>query len=230
MAADAPGDHDRITRRFDGAYGSIYDAVVSRPVALRGVSFALGADNVLPRIPALVQQAFADAPGEPLLDVPCGAFGSLAHGATVDRAGTVVGLDLAEEMLARARARVREISTPFAIDVVHGDALDLPFDDASFGAVLSINGLHCMPDHVAFVHSVARVLRPGGTFTLTTLVDRPSLLSRTVNGAFHRAHVLPGPPPTPTRLDKLLDDAGLAITERIDGRVFVARRCLRRSA
>lgn len=220
--------HDRIRHRFDGAYGAIYDGLISRPAGLRAVSVAFGMDRVLVAIPRLVRAAYGDAPDEQLLDVPCGAFGSLAHGAEVEREADVVGVDLADVMLERARRRIRAIAPPFSVRPVHGDALDLPFEVASFGAALSINGLHCLPDHARFAQSVARVLRPGATFTLTTLVDRGTLHSRGVNAAFERAHVLPVAPPAVDELDALLDAAGFGITEAIDGRVFVARRCVRR--
>lgn len=219
---------DRIRRRFDGAYGTIYDGLVSRPAGLRLLSVAFGMDRVLLEIPRLVRAAYSDAPDERLLDVPCGAFGSLAHGARVQRSGRVIGVDLAEEMLARAGRRIANANVPYTIEARRHDALDIPFEDASFGAALSINGLHCLPDHARFARSVARVLRPGGTFTLTTLVDRGSLHSRGVNAVFERAHVLPTTPPTIDALDALLDAAGLDVAEAIDGRVFVARRCVRR--
>ena len=223
-----PHPIDNVRRRFDGAYGAIYDGLVSRPAGLRAVSAAFGFDRVLVEIPRLVRAAYGDAPGEELLDVPCGAFGSLAHGAEVARSADVVGVDLAEVMLDRARTRIRELAPAFSVRPVHGDALDLPFDDASFGAALSINGLHCLPDHAGFARSVARVLRPGGTFTLTTLVDRGTLHSRGVNAAFTRAHVLPRTPPRVEVLDDLLDAAGFDVTEALEGRVFVARRLVRR--
>ncbi len=219
---------DRIRRRFDGSYGAFYDAIVSRPVGLRALSVAFGFDQVLIEVPRLVQAAYADAPDEPLLDVPCGALGSLAHGHKVERDAEVVGVDLAEGMLDRAKVRVRDLAPPFQVRTVHADALAPPFDDGSFGAALSINGLHCLPDHARFAQSVARILRPGGTFTLTTLVDHGSLHSRSVNAAFQRAHVLPVPPPTAEALDAMLDDAGFDVVDAVDGRVFVARRVIRR--
>jgi ubiquinone/menaquinone biosynthesis C-methylase UbiE len=221
---------DRIRRRFDGSYGVLYDGLVSRPAGLRMLSVAFGFDQVLVAIPRLVRDACGDAPAERLLDVPCGAFGSLAHGAGMERTGEVVGIDLAETMVSRARARVGTMAggLDFPVRVERGDALHLPFEDASFGAALSVNGLHCMPDHARFLAEVARVMRPGGSFTLTTLVDRGSLHSRSVNGALTRAHVLPGTPPSVEALDAMLDAAGFGVDERLDGRLFVARRCVRR--
>ncbi|MCW2921434.1 MAG: Ubiquinone/menaquinone biosynthesis methyl transferase [Thermoleophilia bacterium] len=217
-----------IQRRFDGAYGALYDGVVSRPAGLRVVSIGFGFDTVLPEIPRLVRAAYADAPTQPLLDVPCGAFGSLAHGAEVAREADVVGVDLADVMLDRARTRIRELAPAFSVQPVRGDALELPFDDESFGAALSINGLHCLPDHARFVQSVARVLQVGGTFTLTTLVDRGTRAGRGFFTAMRRAHILPITPPAQAALDAMLDETGFDVIEAVDGRMFVARRLVRR--
>ncbi len=229
MAAEHRHVSDRIRRRFDGAYGAIYDGLISRPAGLRAVSAAFGMDRVLVEIPRLVREAYADAPDERLLDVPCGAFGSFVHGRAVARSGRVIGVDLSEAMLRRGGRRLGgPIDGAYTVELRRGDALDLQFPDKSFGAVLSINGLHCLPDHARFAEGVARVLRPGGMFTLTTLVDRGTLHSRGVNAVFGRAHVLPTTPPTSDALDALLDAAGFDVAEAIDGRVFVARRCVRR--
>ena len=47
-----------------------------------------------------------------------------------------------------------------------GDAEDLPFDDASFDAVICANSFHHYPNPQMFFDGVARVLRPGGMLVL----------------------------------------------------------------
>lgn len=50
-----------------------------------------------------------------------------------------------------------------------GSAMTLPFDDAEVDLVVMGNAIHLMPDRDAFLREVARVLRPGGTFTFNSV-------------------------------------------------------------
>jgi ubiquinone/menaquinone biosynthesis C-methylase UbiE len=100
------------------------------------------------------------ARGERILDVACGT-GIVARTAA-DRIGaaSVVGVDLNEAMLTVAR-RVRP-----EIHWRRGDALSLPFDDASFDTVLCQMALMFFPDRVKALQEMARVVAPGGTVAL----------------------------------------------------------------
>jgi ubiquinone/menaquinone biosynthesis C-methylase UbiE len=71
------------------------------------------------------------------------------------------GLDLTPKMIEVANAKGIEGSR-----FVAGDAEDLPFDDASFDAVICANSFHHYPNPQAFFAGVARVLRPGGKLVL----------------------------------------------------------------
>lgn len=94
--------------------------------------------------------------GMRVLDVACGT-GVLARSAA-ERvgAGAVVGLDVNPGMLAVARRHHA------AIDWREGRAEKLPFEDASFDAVLSQFGLMFFDDRGAALREMWRVLRPGG--------------------------------------------------------------------
>src|SRR5262249_8504709 len=88
------------------------------------------------------------------LDACCGT-GDLAIGAR--RAGAhVVGLDFSEQMLERARRKAPEL------DFVQGDALALPFQDASFDSATVGFGVRNVEDLDACLRELRRVLRPGG--------------------------------------------------------------------
>jgi SAM-dependent methyltransferase len=69
--------------------------------------------------------------------------------------GRVVGLDVASEMLAEARAKG-------LARLVRADAERLPLAAARFDAVLAVQVLHHLPDLPAALAEAARVLRPGG--------------------------------------------------------------------
>lgn len=93
-------------------------------------------------------------PGDRVLDACCGT-GDLAIEAE-RRGGRVVGLDFSARMLERARPKSG------TIEWVQGDALDLPFDEATFDAATVGFGVRNLRDLGLGLSELARVLRPGG--------------------------------------------------------------------
>jgi len=92
--------------------------------------------------------------GDRVLDACCGT-GDLAIGAR-RRGADVVGLDFSTAMLERARRK------DASIEWVQGDALALPFEDASFDAATVGFGVRNVADLEAGLRELRRVLRPGG--------------------------------------------------------------------
>jgi ubiquinone/menaquinone biosynthesis C-methylase UbiE len=90
----------------------------------------------------------------------------------------IVGIDRSASMLARARKRARLSRRSAAPGLVRGDIRFLPFPDASFGLVAAPYGIlqSLLDDQVLrdTLTSVARVLRPGGTFGVDLVSDLPS--------------------------------------------------------
>lgn len=101
-------------------------------------------------------------PDERVLDVATGT-GNLAVRAAAAGAH-VVGLDLAPELFTVARRRAAAARVD--VDWVEGDAEALPYDDDSFGAVLSAFGVQFAPRHEVVARELARVCRPGGRIVL----------------------------------------------------------------
>lgn len=99
------------------------------------------------------------AEGERVLDVGCGT-GSLAFAVPSHaQVAAVTGIDPVESFIAAARARNPD--RRFSFDV--GDALALPYGDASFDRAYSSLVLHFIPDTARAVAEMRRVVRPGGT-------------------------------------------------------------------
>jgi len=97
-------------------------------------------------------------PQDPILDVGCG-YGRLVSELRARGFDCVVGVDTAEAMVARGRARAPEL------DLRAIEPGPLPFDDASFAAVLLFSVLTCIPgeqDARGLVDEIHRVVRPGG--------------------------------------------------------------------
>jgi SAM-dependent methyltransferase len=88
------------------------------------------------------------------LDLGCGT--GVAIPELAELGWTVVGVDVSEEMLSRARA--------FGAELHRAPAEALPFQDASFDAAVSIWTHTDVDDFSAILREAARVLRPGAPF------------------------------------------------------------------
>ena len=89
-----------------------------------------------------------------LIDVGCGGG---AFAATLAEQGwQVTGVDISEDQLRLARER--------GVDVVRADARELPFEDGSFDAAVSVFTHTDMDDFAGVLRELARVLRPGAVF------------------------------------------------------------------
>jgi 2-polyprenyl-3-methyl-5-hydroxy-6-metoxy-1,4-benzoquinol methylase len=119
-----------------------------------------------------------------ILDVGCGA-GWLS--ASLLPYGSVTGIDLADEIIERARIRYPEVT------FVSGDFMQLAFDREVFDVVVALEVLSHVADQTAFLARLAALLRPGGQLMLATQ-NRP-VLQR-----FNRI-----PPPGPGQLRHWVD-------------------------
>jgi demethylmenaquinone methyltransferase/2-methoxy-6-polyprenyl-1,4-benzoquinol methylase len=124
-------------------------------------------------------------PGQHALDVCCGT-GDVAL-ALARTGAEVTGLDFSPEMLAVARRRAQVSNTP--VDLVQGDALALPFADATFDAVTISYGLRNLADFAAGVGEMARVLRPGGRLVVLDFGKPAHRVWRAVYFAYLRVAV-----------------------------------------
>lgn len=100
-----------------------------------------------------------------MLDVGCGAGSNLLY---LARAGFEAhGVDLSPGAVRAARARA--IDDHVSIDVREGDALNLPFADGSFDALVDNGCFHTLPfrRRRRYVLETRRVLRSNGRFVLS---------------------------------------------------------------
>jgi ubiquinone/menaquinone biosynthesis C-methylase UbiE len=100
-----------------------------------------------------VLRLLGDGPGR-LVDVGCG--GGAHTAAFAARGWSVTGVDVSAAQLELARAR--------GVEVVEADGAQLPFEQASFDAAVSMFTHTDVGDFAAVLGEVARVLRPGGAF------------------------------------------------------------------
>lgn len=129
-----------------------------------------------------------------ILDIGCGAGGMLG---LLQRYGEVAGLDVDHEYLAFCRER----GFP---NVLCGSGYELPFGDGRFDLVSLFDTLEHIPEEVAALREVRRVLRPGG-LVLISVPAYQWLWSQNDRIAHHCRRYTRG------RLERALRDAGLEV-------------------
>lgn len=100
--------------------------------------------------------------GESVIDVGCGAgIDSLIASRMVGPRGRVVGIDMTAAMLDRARASARTMHAT-NVEFQLGYAEQLPVPDACADVVISNGVVNLVPDKLAGLREMARVLAPRG--------------------------------------------------------------------
>ncbi|MGG1687584.1 demethylmenaquinone methyltransferase [Pseudalkalibacillus sp. NRS-1564] len=100
--------------------------------------------------------------GTTALDVCCGtADWTLAMADAVGKSGTAIGLDFSENMLEVGQVKVKEKKKD-NVTLLHGNAMNLPFEDNSFDYVTIGFGLRNVPDYNQVIKEMFRVVKPGG--------------------------------------------------------------------
>jgi SAM-dependent methyltransferase len=129
--------------------------------------------------------------GDTVLDLGCGfgrhAFEAARRGAHV--VALDAGRDEVEGVVATfvAMAEAGELTdVTIHAAAVQGDALHLPFGDATFDRVIASEVLEHIPDDVAAMAELARVLRPGGTMAVTVPRGVPEAVNWALSDAYHQ--------------------------------------------
>lgn len=122
-------------------------------------------------------------PGDTVLDLGSGAGNDcfVARAETGD-SGKVIGVDFTPAMIRKARmnAEKRGFNN---VEFRQGDIEDLPVNDQSVDVVVSNCVLNLVPDKAKVFGEIARVLRPGGHFSISDIVLRGELPDTLRNAA-----------------------------------------------
>lgn len=102
--------------------------------------------------------------GRNILEVGVGTGLSLQH---YKPGLNVTGIDFSEDMLAKAKAKVRELSLDHVKELRQMDARELDFPDNHFDTVAAMHIVSVVPEPERVVAEMARVCAPGGRIVIT---------------------------------------------------------------
>jgi len=166
--------------------GAMFDKIAARYDAMNRV-LSFGLDRGWRRRTVRALQLGA-APR--VLDLATGTGDLAIDIARMTPGATVIGLDPSREMLAVAQRKLAARGLAGRVTLVRGDAQRLPYRDCEMDAATIAFGIRNVPDRLAALREMARVVRPGGRIAVLELGEpRRGLLARAAR--FHTHHVVP---------------------------------------
>jgi SAM-dependent methyltransferase len=140
-----------------------YDSMIVDELPDRAVESFAGVGN-----PFSLRQLRA---GEHVVDVGSGAgFDTFVAAHHVGDEGRVVGVDMTDEMLTKARTTTELLGLSH-VEFRHGLAEDLPVDDGWADAVISNGVINLCADKRAVFDEIHRVLKPGGALQFADIAN-----------------------------------------------------------
>jgi len=174
MAIEIPIDVDLLKKEIKKTYASLSQEPDKDFVFPTGRAWARDLDYPpeLANVPEAAAESFAGVanpfslgrlePGERVADLGCGAgTDTLVAAQMVGPDGSVTGIDMTPEMLAKARTAKGELGVT-NVDFVEGEIERLPFEDGTVDVVISNGVIDLVPDKDAVFAEIFRVLKPGG--------------------------------------------------------------------
>jgi demethylmenaquinone methyltransferase / 2-methoxy-6-polyprenyl-1,4-benzoquinol methylase len=124
-------------------------------------------------------------PGDHVLDAACGT-GDLTQAFARTRAAKVTGLDFTAAMLTHAGVKQRALPSDVAMKItyIEGDAMQLPFPDASFDVVSIAFGIRNVTQPTSALREFTRVLKPAGRLVILEFERPKNPIIRFFNDAY----------------------------------------------
>jgi ubiquinone/menaquinone biosynthesis C-methylase UbiE len=178
----------------------------------------------------LIAQA-AVVPADRVLDI-CSGLGGPARYIAWKTGCDVTGLDLTSSRVEGATELTEAAGLAAQVRFHQGNALALPFVDASFTLAISQEAFAHIPDKPTLVNGIARVLRPGGRLVFSDILSRDPLDAGDAQRLFDGMRF--NEIATEADYRRWLQDAGLTVVHVTDlsdewTRILVERHAMYRS-
>lgn len=153
--------------------------------------------------------------GDQVLEVSVGTGANLPYIAErIGPTGKIYGIDISEGMLAQARKKLPEIPCP--VELLWGNAEDLPYPSDYFDAVLNFGAMNFITNRKKAIDEMVRVAKPGAKIAFGDETVAPNgllrgLLSNLVLGLIPRLR-----PPT-----DLVPEPGARLSYLANGFIYV---------
>jgi SAM-dependent methyltransferase len=135
-------------------------------------------------------------PGDLLLDLGCGfgrhAFEGLRRGARVVACDMATNELIETRSLFGAMATAGEIPPQSVGECVNGDATRLPFADNTFDRIIASEVMEHIPDDLAALDELTRVLKPGGVIAITIPAWLPEKVCWALSDEYHAPKAVGG--------------------------------------
>lgn len=105
-------------------------------------------------------------PDDVIIDVGTGSGFILPLIADRLSGGNVIGVDLSEKMLQKAKTRVMETGVSEKVKLQKEDIEDMKFESNTFDKVIATYTLTSVPDPSAMMRECSRILKPGGSMVI----------------------------------------------------------------
>lgn len=157
-----------------------------------------------------------------VLDIGCGGGACLARMAQTVTAGHLTGVDYSPVSVAQSQAMNADLIAAGRMEIVSGSVAALPFADAAFDRIVTVESFYFWPQPQENLREVRRVLAPGGVFVLIADIYDGDLLTDRERENIAKYNLYN---PTPEKFRALLEDAGfspVSIHLRTDGKSWIA--------